>query len=441
MSVSPFGSPLFGDLFADPAALAHLDARAEIAAMLRFEGALAEAQGEAGAIPQAAASQIARAAASLEIEPGRLAPGVARDGVPVPALVAELRAAVGGDAASFVHWGATTQDVMDTGLVLRLRELLGLFEQRMAETGVLLAGLTERHRRRVMAGRTRSQQAAPTTFGLKAAGWLAPLVRHRDRLAELRPRLLRLSLGGAVGTLSAMGDKGAEVERALARRLDLGVASSPWHVQRDSLLELGGWLSQVTASLGKMGLDLTLLAQSEVGEVRLAGGGSSTMPNKVNPISAETLITLARFNAGQLGQLHQAALQEHERGGPGWALEWLTLAPMAAATSGAFRQATASLEGLTVLDARMRANLDGALGLPMAEAASFALAAHMPRAEAQTLVKEACVRASDSGRSLFGVLPELTDAPLDWEKLSDPANALGMADAFIDRVLAEWRSE
>jgi 3-carboxy-cis,cis-muconate cycloisomerase len=438
LTTSPLDSAIYGDLFCDPAARRLLDDRAQIEAMLRFEGALAEAQGEVGVIPQDAAAAIARAASSLAIEPARLAAETARDGVPVPALVAALRQATGGQAASYVHWGATSQDVMDTGLVLRLRDLLDLYRERMAATASSLAALARRYRHQPMAGRTRSQQATPTTFGLKAAGWLAPMVRHRDRLAELRPRLLRLSLGGASGTLSAMGERAPAVEKALARRLDLGIAPSPWHAQRDALLELGGWLSQATASLGKMGLDLTLLAQSEVGEVRLAGGGSSTMPNKANPISAETLVSLARFNAGQIGLLHQAALQEHERGGPGWALEWLTLAPMAAATAGAFSQALSCLEGLTVRPGRMRANLDAALSLPLAEAASFALSVHLPREEAQRLVKAACVRASDEERDLFEILPELSDAPIDWKSLADPAGALGMADAFVDRVLAAW---
>jgi len=186
---------------------------------------------------------------------------------------------------------------------------------------------------------------------------------------------------------------------------------------------------------------MMLLAQSEVGELRLSGGGSSTMPNKVNPISAETLVALARFNAAQLSALHQAALQEQERGGPGWTLEWLTHPPMACAAGGAFQAAIASLSGLEVRGGRMRANLEAARGLPYAEAASFALSATLPRAEAQALVKEACKRALEEERDLLDLLAESLDAPVDWQSLRQPSAVLGNADSFIDRVLSTWKSE
>ena len=326
---------------------------------------------------------------------------------------------------------------MDTGLVLRLRDALALLTGRLDAMIAALAAQAEAHRGVVMAARTRAQQATPTTFGLKIATWLAPLIRHRERLSELRPRLLVVQFGGASGTLAALGDMGIRVMEALAAELDLAAPPLPWHTQRDGLAELAGWLSLVSASLGKIGGDLTLLAQSEVGEVRAgAAGGSSTMPQKANPVGAETLVALARFNAGLLSVLHQAVPQSQERDGVGWTLEWLTLPQMAVATGAALRHAQALLESLEVDAARMRANLEAANGLILAESASFALAGHMPGPEAQALVKAACAEAAAAGRHLIDLLAERTDAPVDWQALRDPAAYLGDSDVLIDRVLA-----
>jgi 3-carboxy-cis,cis-muconate cycloisomerase len=228
---------------------------------------------------------------------------------------------------------------------------------------------------------------------------------------------------------------------ALAAELGLAAPAGPWHAQRDGLAELAGWFALVTGSLGKTGQDLMLLAQSEVAEIRAGeGGGSSTMPQKANPVGPELLVTLARLNAGLLGTVHQAALQEHERGGPGWTLEWLTLPQMAVATGTALRHALALAGSLRVDAARMRRNLDADHGLILAEAASFALAGHMPRSEAQALVKRACAAARDRDRPLIEVLRGLSDAPVDWDRLRDPANALGAVDELIDRILAEARA-
>ncbi len=320
--------------------------------------------------------------------------------------------------------------------MLRLCDLLALFEGRLAALIQRLATLAETHRATAMPARTRAQQATPTTFGLKVAGWMLPLQRHRERLAELRPRLLLLSLGGAAGTLAALGDKAFEVEAAMAEELGLAVPSLPWHVQRDGIAELAGWLSLVSGSLGKLGGDVILLAQSEVGEVRpAAGGGSSTMPQKANPVGPEVLVALARFNAGLIGTLHQALLPGQERGGPEWQLEWLGLPQMAVATGAALRQADLLLDGLVIDAARMRRQLEQSNGLLLAEAASFALAAHMPRPAAQALVKAACQEALASDRHLMTVLAEKTSAPVDWAALADPAGQIGAAEALVDRAL------
>lgn len=438
MSLSPFDSAIYGSLFGDGAAAAAFTDDALIAAMLRVEVALAAVQGRLGLIPQEAAARIAERAGAAAIDAASLASGTASAGLPVPAFVDALRAAVGGDAARFVHFGATSQDILDTALVLRIRPLLDGYAASLDGLVAALAGLADAHRRTPMAARTRSQQAAPMSFGLKAATWMLPLVRERRRLDALRPALLCVQLGGATGTLSAMGDAGIAVMEALAAELELNVPPLPWHTQRDAIACFGGWLSAVTGALGKIGNDVVLMAQSEVGELRLAaGGGSSTLPQKQNPVMAETLVTLARFNAGQVGTLHQALVQDHERGGIGWPLEWLVLPQMLAATGGALARAAGVFDGLYVDAERMRANLDASNGLVYAEAIAFALAAHMPLPDAQSLVKNACRATMEQGGHVIDRLEAETDAPVDWRALRDPVNLMGPADALIDRALAE----
>ena len=353
-----------------------------------------------------------------------------------------LRETVGGDAAQYLHWGATSQDVLDTGLILRLRGVLAELDSRLSRLIDTLANHAEAHRATVMAARTRTQQANPTSFGLKIAGWLGPLGRHRQALAELRPRLLTVQLGGASGNLAAFGDKGIAVMEALAEELALGVPPATLHTQRDPFVEVGGWFAAVTTSLGKIGQDVMLLAQTEVGEARGGvAGGSSTLPQKANPIAAETLVTLARFNAGLVGTMHQAAIQEHERGGAGWTLEWLVLPQMAVAAGAALRHALAIAGSLSADPEAMRRNLDRSGGAILAEAASFALSQHMPRPEAQALVKAACGDLSSAtGRSLIDLLKDRTDAPVDWDALADPANHMGAADTLITRLIAAARA-
>jgi 3-carboxy-cis,cis-muconate cycloisomerase len=300
-----------------------------------------------------------------------------------------------------------------------------------------LARLADEHRATPLLGRTRFQQAVPTTFGLKAAGWLAPLLRHRDRLAELKPRLLVVQLGGAAGNLAALGERGVAVMEALAAELELGCPDMPWHSQRDGLAELAAWLSLLTGSVGKLGLDMLLLAQNEVGEAREAeGGGSSTMPQKSNPIRAEALVTLARRNAFLPGAVHEAMPHAHERDGASWQLEWLTLPDMIVHAASALASAHALLRNLIVDAARMRANLDASRGLFLAEAASFALSAHLPRVEVQRLVKGACQDALATGRELAELLGQRTAAPVDWRALRQQAESPHAADRFIDRALS-----
>ena len=292
-----------------------------------------------------------------------------------------------------------------------------------------------------MLARTRWQQALPTTFGAKVANWVAPLIRHRRRLTELQPRLLSVQLGGAAGTLSAMGPKGVRVMEELARDLSLSCPPAPWHVQRDSVIEAGQWLALVAGSLGKLGLDVALLAQSEIAEVAESGesgrGGSSTLPQKVNPVLPDVLVSIARQVAAHAGALHQAALAEHERGASAWQLEWLNLPPMVELTGAALRHARFLARNLVVDTGRMSANLDAANGLYLAEAATFALAEHLNRNDAKRLVKEAVGKSRAENRHFIDCLAALTNAPVAWDRLRDPRNACGAASEFIDRTLAQ----
>jgi 3-carboxy-cis,cis-muconate cycloisomerase len=410
---------IFGPLLGDAEVAEILGDEARARAMVSVEIALAKVEGRLGVIDAAAAAAIEASLAGFAPDLGDLTRGTAVAGVPVPALVAQLRWRVGGDAAAFVHWGATSQDILDTALVLQLREALALLGQRLDDANAALARLAEEHGATPIIGRTRFQQAVPTSFGLKAAGWLAPLLRHRQRLDELRPRLLVVQLGGAAGNLAAIGERGLDVMTGLAA-------------------ELASWLALLTGSLGKLGQDVLLLAQSEVGEVHEAeGGASSTMPQKSNPIRAEALVTLARRNATLLGGMHEAMLHAQERDGASWQLEWLTLPDMVTGAAAALANAGALLRGLVIDADRMRANLAASRGLLLAEAASFALAAHLPRAAAQELVKSACRDAPAAGRDLIDLLAERTTAPVDWLRLRRQAELPACALTLIDRVLAQ----
>jgi 3-carboxy-cis,cis-muconate cycloisomerase len=436
MSVSPFDSALLGNLFSDPEIAALFDDRAQIASMLLFESALAAAEARAGVIPEQSATRIAEVCRDFTPDPASLAAGTASAGVPVPALVKALKAEIGGDDARYVHFGATSQDVVDSALVLQLRDAVAIIRRRIRKLAKALSVHADTHRTTVMIGRTRSQQAVPTTFGLKAAGWLAPLVRIDHRIEGLSSDLLRISFGGAAGTLASIGVKAADVESNLSEELDLPLADMPWHAQRDVLVDFASQLTALTGALGKMGQDLVLLAQSEIAEVQPGkGGGSSTMPHKSNPVQAEMLVTLARFNAGLLGTFAQAQLHDHERSGASWLLEWLTLPQIITATGAALAQAVDMVPDLKINADRMAQNLELSRGAMLAEAATFALADHLGRDAADKLVKEAIAKSAENASNLFDELPKLTDAPVDWDHVRNPVNYIGQSDVFIDRVL------
>ena len=405
-------------------------------AMLEVEGALARVQARSGIIPAQAGARIDAAAAGLAVDMPALMQGTVSDGVPVIALLGQLRAAVGGEHGGYVHWGATSQDIVDTAMVLMLRRVMALFSARLDSLIRIWAALAETHRGTVMAARTRSQQAVPTTFGLKAAGWIAPLLRHRQRLQALSANTLMLQFGGAGGTLAALGGDGPALVRDLAVELDLTPPPLPWHSQRDGILEFGNWLAMLSGSLGKAAGDVLALAQTEVGEVQISGsGGSSAMPQKANPVLAEALVALARHNASLIGALHQAAPHMAERDGVAWTVEWLTLPQMLRTTGAALLHSQQMAGHLQVNGARMGANVAASQGMLLAEAAAYALARHLPKAAAQDLVKAACQEAMADGNDLVTVLEQRTEAPVDWPALRDPANYLGATGPFIDAVL------
>lgn len=417
MAVTPFDSAIHRELYGDAEVGALFTDSAEVRAMLLFEGALARAQGDLGVIPETAAAAIHRAAQTVAIDPAALSKGTAVAGVPAPALVEAFRAAMEApEHAAYAHWGATSQDVVDTGLVLRLRRAAEIIDARLAALIKTLDAVAAREAGTVMAARTRSQIATPTTLAAKIAVWAGSLRRGRARLTAAGERAFVVSLHGASGTSDALGPKAEETRAAVAKALRLGAPDGPWHAARDNIAELGAALTTITGATGKMGLDLLLLMQSEVGEVTAgAGGGSSTMPHKQNPVGPEALIALARANAGLVGRLFEAQLHAHEREGAAWALEWLTLPQIVTATAAALRHAQTLAETLTARPDRMAATIDATGGLMFAEAASFALSAHMKRPEAQALVKAACRDATARGVHLKEALKCATDAPVDWD--------------------------
>lgn len=337
MSFSPFDHPILSGLVGDEEIARHFSAEAEIAAILDFELALAQVQAQAGVIGKDAASAITQAFKTFRPDIAALRAQTARDGVIVPELVRQLREAVGETHGKSVHFGATSQDAIDTGLMLRLKPVVAHLETGLSAAMDGLDALGQRFAGKPLMARTRMQAAIPITVPDRIRAWRAPLSRHRERLAAQKKPLLAVQFGGAAGTLEKLGDKGASLRAALAGKL--GLADAPqWHSQRDNLGEFAGLLSLISGSLGKFGQDVALMAQA--GEITLTGGGaSSAMPHKHNPVAAEMLVALARFNATQLSGMHQALVHEQERSGAAWTLEWLILPQMVAATAGALRQA------------------------------------------------------------------------------------------------------
>ena len=437
MAASVFASALYGGLFPTGEVGRLWSDAAEVRAMLLVEGALARAQGSLGVIPEISGAFIHRAAMEVQIDPAGLAGATGRNGVAVPALVAAFRKAMEApEHANYVHWGATSQDIIDTGLMLRLRQTLAALEARLSDVLQALGAAAARHAETPLAARTYGQVATPTSFGAVLAQWGAPLADAADELPDLRTRALWISLSGAAGTSAALGPQAGALRAAMAEALGLGDPGRSWHTDRGPILRIAGWMAQVMAALAAMGTSLVALAASEVGEVRLTGAGaSSTMPQKANPVGPSVLVALGHQMGGLMASLQAAAPHQHQRDGAAWFAEWMVLPQIALGVAAALETAGAVLEGLEPVPARMLDNLGGA-GLIHAEALSFALAAHMPRAEAQAATKALVAEAAQTGAALEAVAraahPDLP--PTVFDPAAQTGDAPQAARAFAARV-------
>ncbi|MCO7570017.1 3-carboxy-cis,cis-muconate cycloisomerase [Pseudomonas chlororaphis] len=420
-----------------------------VQAMLDFEAALARAEARIGLIPQRAVAPIEAACRAQFYDFQALGEAIATAGnsaIPLVKALGKQIAQGDAEAERYVHLGATSQDVMDSGLVLQLRRAVQLLEQDLYRLGDLLAAQAQRYADTPLAGRTWLQHATPVTLGMKIAGWLGAVTRSRERLQQLKPRLLVLQFGGASGTLAALGEQALPIARALAEELQLRLPEQPWHTQRDRLVEFASVLGLLAGSLGKLGRDISLLMQTEAAEVfepsAPGKGGSSTMPHKRNPVGAAVLISAATRVPGLLATMFAAMPQEHERSLGLWHAEWETLPEICCLVSGALQQALLVAEGLQVDSARMARNLDLTQGLVLAEAVSIELAQRLGRETAHHLLEQCCKRAVAEQRHLREVLAddaqvsaELSAPELD--RLMDPAHYLGQAQAWVERAVAE----
>lgn len=420
-----------------------------VQAMLDFEAALARAEARVGVIPPSAVAPIASACDASLYDFAALGEAIATAGnsaIPLVKALGKQIAATDAEAERYVHLGATSQDVMDSGLVLQLRQALALIERDLADLADSLATQAKRHAATPLAGRTWLQHATPVTLGMKIAGWLGAVTRSRQRLRELKPRLLVLQFGGASGTLAALGEQALPIAQALAEELQLTLPEQPWHTQRDRIVEFGAVLGLIAGSLGKLGRDVSLLMQTEAAEVfepsAPGKGGSSTMPHKRNPVGAAVLIGAATRVPGLVSTLFSAMPQEHERSLGLWHAEWETLPEICCLVSGALQQARLLADGLEVDAERMTRNLELTQGLVLAEAVSIVLAQRVGRDTAHHLLEQCCKRAVAEQRHLRAVLgdepqvtAELSSAELDH--LLDPAHYLGQAHVWVERAVAE----
>jgi len=420
-----------------------------VQAMLDFEAALARAEARVGVIPASAVAPIASACDASLYDFAVLGEAIATAGnsaIPLVKALGKQIAATDAEAERYVHLGATSQDVMDSGLVLQLRQALALIERDLADLADSLATQAKRHAATPLAGRTWLQHATPVTLGMKIAGWLGAVTRSRQRLRELKPRLLVLQFGGASGTLAALGEQALPIAQALAEELQLTLPEQPWHTQRDRIVEFGAVLGLIAGSLGKLGRDVSLLMQTEAAEVfepsAPGKGGSSTMPHKRNPVGAAVLIGAATRVPGLVSTLFSAMPQEHERSLGLWHAEWETLPEICCLVSGALQQARLLADGLEVDAERMARNLELTQGLVLAEAVSIVLAQRVGRDTAHHLLEQCCKRAVAEQRHLRAVLgdepqvtAELSSAELDH--LLDPAHYLGQAHVWVERAVAE----
>lgn len=444
MAATIIDSRIFGDIFSDARMRQVWSDENRTAKYLDIERALAKVQGELGLIPQEAADEIVRHCELSMIDWDKLKAKTEQIGYPIIAVVNQINANCRDRLGEFCHWGATTQDITDTAMILQMREGLALVEQDLADISDALAVLAKKYRDTPIIGRSNLQQATPITFGYKMASILAGIERHRERLQQLKPRVLMGEFGGASGTLSSLEKGAMETQAALMRELGLAQPLISWHTVRDTVAEVGAFLGMVGGSLGKIAMDVKLLMQTEVAEVfepfAPGRGSSSTMPQKRNPISCLYIhanISVARQHAAAL---MDAMVADHERSTGPWEIEWVSVPEIFCLISGALKQTKFVLQGLEVDTDRMRANMDMANGLVMSEAVMMGLGPYLGREYAHDLVYDLCRQALKENRPLIDILeahPEINKhvdrARLEY--LCDPVHHVGQAGVMVDRVL------
>ncbi|MGY8664796.1 3-carboxy-cis,cis-muconate cycloisomerase [Bradyrhizobium sp. UFLA05-109] len=440
-------SPLLAPMLSSAAMRAVCDDRAYLQYMLEFEAALARSEAATGVIPASAAGPIEAACNAAAFDLAALADAATRSGNLAIPLVKALTASVAkadAEAARYVHWGATSQDVIDTATMLMLRAGIDALDADLSRAIKGLAALARAHRNTAMVARTWLQHALPMPFGLKAAEYAASLARARCRLRRLRREGLALQFGGAAGTLAALGDKGLVVAERLAQELNLQLPEAPWHTHRDRIAEAASSLAILAGSCGKIARDVSLMMQTDVAEAfEPAGegrGGSSTMPHKRNPVAAASALGAATMAPQLAATIFAAQVQDHERSAGPWHAEWPTLPQLMLVTSGALAAIVDIAEGLDVDAARMRANLDATHGLIMAEAVTFALAETIGKSDAHHLVEAASKKAVAERKHLRDVLTADSNvtahlAPEKIAALFEPMAYQGASQALIDRLL------
>jgi len=438
-----FDSILFRDAFGTAQMRRLFSDHSLIQRYLDVEVALAKAEASVGVIPSEAAQTIARESSIEKIDFDRMREETDIVGYPILPLVHQM-VEMCGDAGRYVHWGATTQDIMDTAVALQVRDALDVVDSDIRALRAILKDLAVKHRDTPMAGRTHLQQALPVTFGYKVAIWLAMFDRHQQRLSELRPRVAVVEFAGAAGTLASLGEKGFEVQKALARELKLGVPATTWHVARDGFAEAVNLLALITGSLGKIALDIMIMASTEFAEVYepfvKGRGASSTMPQKRNPISSELMLAAAKGVRQHAGLMVDAMIQDFERATGPWHAEWIAIPESFILTAGALYQAKFALGGLIVDTDRMKQNLGITKGLIVAEAVMMSMAPHTGRQQAHDIVYDACRTVNDKGGTLaqaLSAIPAVTEhfdeAAID--RMTDPANYLGLAPLMVDQAV------
>jgi 3-carboxy-cis,cis-muconate cycloisomerase len=438
-------SAVFRDIFTTPVMRAVWSDENRVQKYLDFERALAVSQAKLKIIPQGACDEIVKHCDAKDYDMAKLKEATERIGYPVLPVVQQLVKLCKRGLGEWSHWGATTQDITDTATVLQIKESLALIEADINAISDALAALAKRYRDTPMAGRSNLQQAVPITFGYKMATMLAAFERHKQRLNELKPRVLVGDFGGAAGTLSSLGKDGLRCQTELMQELNLGQPEISWHTVRDRIAEVGCFLGLVTGSCGKIAFDVKLLMQTEVEEVQepfhQGRGSSSTMPQKRNPISSVYITAQVAIVKQLVAALLEAMIEDHERATGPWEIEWITLPEIFMLTAGALAQTRFLVEGLQVNEQKMRDNIFITKGLIMSEAVMMGLGDRMGRNYAHDLVYEICREVVKTGRPLIDLLEENPEIKKhadrkELEKLVDPANYLGVAGEMVDRVLA-----